>query len=161
MALWDGPGDGEAVFENSSIPCRQCFVFELILDDDVLARFTTYQNDSVWGLWMHRIAPGEEQGDAGNLGPGYRTTCPDLPVGAIDQVTTSLDEDGDIREVRLTIGERPITLLAGEFYEQFDGTLTLTLGDESVLVFDTEDGVAWAKALGAGRVTPDVSVSLQ
>jgi hypothetical protein len=52
-------------------------------------------------------------------------------------------------------------LLAGEFYEQFDGTLTLTLGDESVLVFDAEDGVARAKTLRAGRVTPDVSVSLR
>lgn len=91
----------------------------------------TYQDDTEWGLQLtpdrQREGPREWEGI-------YRQRALDLPLGRIDSVDVRIDED-TLAEVTLRFAEAELLLIAGEVWENFDGTLDFHRYDESVLVF--------------------------
>jgi hypothetical protein len=99
----------------------------------------TYQNDNEFGLQLTPEQPLEPRDWDGI----YRQRALDLPLGAIDSVDVRLDE-GTLAEVTLRFSDAEMLLIAGEIWEDRDGTLSLHRYDESVLVFTD---VAAARAL--------------
>ena len=89
----------------------------------------TYQDDTSFGLWL-RPRTAVRMPDDGS----YRAReLPELPAGPVDEVDVRL-EGGTLAEVRFAIGGRPLLLVAGEVYEDWD-KLRLVRFDESVLAF--------------------------
>lgn len=57
----------------------------------------------------------------------------ELPLGSISNVTVSV-ENGLVASVAFTVAGRRVSLVAGEVHAQFDGTFTIGILDESLLV---------------------------
>ena len=61
----------------------------------------------------------------------------------------TVEGNGLIRAISMEFERGAVTLLAGEFQEEFDDSLRLLLDDESILFFPDGDGLAWAEAQAA------------
>ena len=137
MAFRGGEGDGPSQFSDSTLPFLQLDALYLRLGSGKTVQFITYQNNLKWGLILtFDVEPRELVFDAGSNDSIVRTGELDtFPTGSISAVDVTLDSDGDISEVLLDISGEPILLVAGEVYEQADGTLEVCIGDESILLF--------------------------
>lgn len=135
MAIRESGQAGHPVFSDPSVPYLQFLALRARIDSGEYIKFVTYQNDDNWGLCLTSLEA-EERPYIYNAGDIFRDrVVAELPLGAIAHANYRLDEFGDLERVDLIIGEVPILLIAGEVYEEFDGTLRIQLGgDESVLV---------------------------
>lgn len=147
MAVADVGADGRPSFRNERLPFVQCHVVELALLDGRIARFSNYQNDSVFGVMLEFRASSSIEAhwnDAEREGEAsiYRIAADsDWPSGLIARVDTRL-RDGDISEVELKFADCCVVLKAGEVCEQRDGSLTVNEMDESILLFPDARDVA-------------------
>jgi hypothetical protein len=149
MALWENGTDGLPVFDHPQIPCVQCGIVTIRFDDGAYLCILTNPFGYEWGL----IAT-DYSADAGQLEVHrdpcsiYRkATLEHFPAGRVSRVTVSLNPDGGyIRAITIEFERGAVTLLAGEFEEQFDDSIRLVLDDESILLFPNGDGLAWAEA---------------
>jgi hypothetical protein len=133
MALRDAGGDGFPEWQDDSVALLQLGRLDIVLEDGSQTSVITYQNDDRWGLYRKDGLPPSR----------LRTNEPDsiyrwrpldtLPTGRIRGMSVTLNE-GDIAAVELDVEGRELRLLAGEVYEQNDGSLRVVLMDESVLV---------------------------
>lgn len=134
MAFFEDPPR----FEDPRAPFLQLLSLDATLDGEVRS-IVTYQDDDVWGLWTQPLGPGGSDGI-------YRERhLPELPTGRIDDVTVRLEHDVPA-EVLLSIGSRPLLLLAGEAYEDWGDNLYFCRLDESVLAFTdpaAADTIPW------------------
>ena len=101
--------------------------------------FITYQNDDTgetWGIFTSDLKQSEPELDAGSDDSIFRTReLISFPTGEISAVSVALDSWGDISEVTLDFSGDTILLVAGEVYENWNGTLDVIEGDESILLF--------------------------
>ena len=137
MAFRGGEGDGPSQFSDPALPFLQLGALYIHLGSGKTVKFETYQNDSNWGLILTSdFQPWELLSDARSRDSIFRTReLGSFPTGSVDAVNVTLDSDGDISEVLLDISGEAILLVAGEVYEQADGTFHVCIGDESVLLF--------------------------
>jgi len=137
MALCGGEGDGPPEFSRPNLPFLQASLLYLRLATGRTVVFVTYQNDSNWGLCLNSdLQPGEPELDAGSDDRIWRTReLVSFPLGQVTSVEVSRDDEGDISEVILELSGDAILLLAGEVCPHMDGTLDVTKGDESILLF--------------------------
>ncbi|MET9225339.1 hypothetical protein [Lentzea sp. NPDC003310] len=143
------PDAGPHVFRDPAVPCLQLWGLQAVLAD---GRFGigTYQHHDCWGLWKDtdtRVQDPDHWREP-HSGTRWRVLDDELPVGPITEVTVYGDE-GVVAEVRLTIGGRPLLLVAGEADETWSGELQFLRLDESVLAFTDP-----AKAAGMPWTTP-------
>lgn len=67
----------------------------------------------------------------------------------------SVNADGHVRAISMEFERGAVTMVAGEFDEQFDGSIRLLLDDESVLFFPAGDGLEWAEGqVARGHIHP-------
>lgn len=145
----DVPGS-EPQFQDPAVPCLQLWGLQAVLDGGELFSVCTYDHDTLCGLWRNRHAEFEAKlQNAGMWGePGHGTrwrALGELPVGPVEQVTAYADHDV-LAEVSLTVGGRPLLLVAGELYETWADELEFHRLDESVLAFTdprAADEVSW------------------
>jgi hypothetical protein len=53
----------------------------------------------------------------------------------VESVSPTFDAHGELEKIVLVVGDDRVEMVAGEYYEQLDGSLRIQLsGDESVLV---------------------------
>jgi hypothetical protein len=133
-ALREETAVGGPQFEDRAVPCLQLLTLGAALGDGTFVNVGTYQDDSAWGLWLHRAASDHSADWAGVAGIYRMRTLSELPTGEVDGVSTFLDEEV-LAEVVLRIRGRPLLLMAGELYESAQERLVFTRCDESVLVF--------------------------
>ena len=57
----------------------------------------------------------------------------ELPSGSVNEVHVAL-RDNNIASVELLVEDKRVSLLAGEVYEQHDGTFSVLAMDENILV---------------------------
>lgn len=133
MAVRDDP-TGTPQFADPDVKCLQFFTLDLRTPAGQTVRWSTYQNDDLWGL---QLTADSFDPDLSRVSDGYRRReVRELPVGPIGAVELFADaESGDVLEVHLTVGQTPLLLMAAELYEEWDGSITYVRGDESVLVF--------------------------
>jgi hypothetical protein len=134
MALRETGADGLPQWNDESVPYLQLGRLDLQLSNGKLSSIITYQNDDQFGLCYSEELPPLELGstEAGSI---FRNReLEELPIGKVDSVSVSFDRSGDISDVEMQIGEHRVSLKAGEFYEQWDGSLELLTMDESILV---------------------------
>ncbi|MFI6099493.1 hypothetical protein ACIA8G_28385 [Lentzea sp. NPDC051213] len=134
----DVPGSGPQ-FHDPAVPCLQLWGLQAVFDDGGLFSICTYDDEAVSGLWRNR----SEEFDA-KLHDSSRwaedggvtrwRALRELPVGEVEEVTAYADE-GQLAEVLLVIGGRPLLLMAGELYETWEDELEFHRLDESVLAF--------------------------
>jgi len=120
------------------VPFIQLDVLYLELDGDQLVKFVTYENHGNYGLRLMPISEPSEIVTTNEPNPGsiYRTReLREISLGKIIEVSISTDDTGDIAEVDLTLQDSHILLIAGETYEEFDGSLRFVKPDESLLLF--------------------------
>ena len=160
MALWEQGADGLPVFSHPEIPCVQCLSLMILFEDGTEFRIETNLYDPEWGLIIVGDVPADERNleierDDQSI---YRNAALGrYPVGFITRVTVTPADSGksQVRAIVLELGERAVTLVAGEFEEQFDGSLRLQLDDESILFFPSGDGVDWTEAqIARGHIQP-------
>ncbi|MFB9238431.1 hypothetical protein ACFFWC_23355 [Plantactinospora siamensis] len=134
MALRENVGAGGPQFEDPAVPCLQLLTLGASLGDGTFVTVGTYQDDTAWGLGLHRPA-GDCSADWAGMAGIYRMRgLSELPTGEVDGVSTFLDE-GVLAEVVLHIQGRPLLLMAGELYDSAQDRLMFSRCDESVLVF--------------------------
>jgi len=160
MALWEqGPG-GLPVFSHPEVPCVQCLSLMILFEDGTELRIQTNPYDVEWGLIIVGDVPPNERNleierDEQSI---YRSAALGrFPVGVITRVTVTPagSGKGQVRALVLELGERAVTLVAGEFEEQFDGSVRLLLDDDSILFFPSGDGLDWAEAqVARGPIRP-------
>jgi hypothetical protein len=142
MALRDTTPSGPQ-FIDAEVPLLQLVRVDLTIDAHHRCTIHTYQDDSqddtAWGL---QLAPDKPRADPRDWDGIYRQRSLELPVGRIDGVDVRIDED-TLAEVTLRFAEAELLLIAGEVWENFDGTLDFHRFDESVLAF-TEPAAASA-----------------
>lgn len=140
MALYGGEDRGDAVFSDPRAPFQQFQLLQMELNGGRTALVDAYQDDDGWGLWLTDREPRW----GGHYGI-YREVRPALPTGPIRSVVVEL-YDGLLAEVRLTIDDQKLLLVAGETCENWDGDFDLHWLDESVLVFTdpaAADSLTW------------------
>jgi hypothetical protein len=133
MALCDARVDGFPKWQVDSVPYLQLNRLDFVLGDSSQSSVITYQNDDHWGLFRKDSLPPalRPTNDPDSI---YRWRQLDtLPTGRIRAVSVTLNE-GDIAEIKLDVEGREARVLAGEVYEQNDGSLRVVFMDESILV---------------------------
>jgi hypothetical protein len=149
MALWERGPDGLPVFADLQVPCVQCGSITIGFEDGTRLCIHTNLFGYEWGLIVtdfDRVASElEVHRDPYSI---YRkATLEHFPAGSISRVAVTVNPDGSfIRAFSLEFEQGAVTLLAGEFEEQFDDGIRLMLDDESILFFPNGDGLAWAEA---------------
>ncbi len=133
-AIDEGPPPGFA--GPPRVPCLQLWML-VAQTDTGPRRIVTYQNDTVWGLCLDH----ELIGDGPFEGIYRERQLEELPVGVVHDARVRLDDTGDLAEVLLTVGGKPLLLMAGEIHPTWTDELRFVRGDEEVLVF-TEPGDA-------------------
>jgi len=135
MAFRDEGEDGKPVFEEPTAPFLQLGVVHLTMADGSIVSVQTYEDSGEWGLCPD--VPTEPLKPA--LEGIYRTRrLEGLVTGEVSDVDTTLTQQGNIRTVELRFeGDRSIVLVAGEVYEDEDGSLRYCIDDESVLLFQS------------------------
>lgn len=128
--------EGAHIFKHPDFPFIQAHVIYLWLNGSKVIKIHTYQNDCEWGIYstvledIHELNAEEERDSIFRL-----SVCDAFPLGLINSISTLLNEDGDISEVKLVINSSEILLKSGEVYENHNGTISTRSDDESVLVF--------------------------
>lgn len=141
-------GDGHAPrFAHPELPFVQALALDLVLSGTGRLRMTTWMDDDAQcGLWPRPVAtddasPRPSAQDA----PGsiYRhRTLAWLAGGVVEDVGLTLTTRGLVSEVRLQRGGRGMHLVAGEVHDDGEGRLTVAPGDESVLIFESDEARA-------------------
>src|SRR5262245_60493569 len=121
MALREVGKDGLPQFEDAALPLLQLQVLFVELANGVAVQIITYQDNDEWGLCSNEADP-HFQADAGGI---FRhRELRELPRGKVADVNIGLNERDNISRVELLLvgGER-VLLVAGEVYEETDGSL--------------------------------------
>jgi hypothetical protein len=133
MAMRGGETE-DAQFSDPSVPYLQFLSLHATLDSDDQLDFLTYQNDDNFGLRLSASAANASRDESWS-GIYRARSMPEIPCGNILSIRVVRDNCGDIERVALSVAGCPVTLIAGEVYEETDGSLRVQLGgDESVLV---------------------------
>jgi hypothetical protein len=158
MSLWERGPDGLPVFDHPQVPCVQCGSITIGFEDDTRLTIHTNLFGYEWGLIVTDFDPVaselEVHRDQYSI---YRTaTLERFPAGRISRVAVNVNPDSaHIRAISIEFERGAVTLLAGEFEEQFDDSIRLVLDDESILFFPDRDGLAWAEAqVARGHIDP-------
>ncbi|WP_165857217.1 hypothetical protein [Marinobacter sp. JSM 1782161] len=134
MALREWGPDGLPSFMEPSVPFLQLLVLHARLELDEQLEISTYQNNDNWGLMLTRL-PSSSGFRADHEGIFRTRSLAELPSGSIDSVQVFRDFAGDIERINLVVAGSFLSLIAGEVYENPDGSLQVQVGgDESVLV---------------------------
>ncbi|WP_156213701.1 hypothetical protein [Lentzea aerocolonigenes] len=149
-------------FRDPSVPCLQLWGLLATLDDDEPFGIGTYEHSTDCGLWRHEwLQPKLQNQDVWD-GITRWQAFGELPTGHVDEVAVFVGSSV-VAEVLLTIGGRPLLLMAGEASETWGDELRFVRLDESVLVFTDPaeaDSISWASPReGLVQVTPDLSPS--
>jgi hypothetical protein len=126
-----GETEPDIEFSSHEAPCLQLAYLTAELDDADVVTVDTYQDDGGFGL---RWLPGQEPSRADDDGIFRWRSLPELPTGYVETVLVRVEEDV-IVELSLLIGGHPLLLVAGEAWENWDGSITWHRFDESVLAF--------------------------
>lgn len=145
MAIRVDDGTGVPQFFDKSVPCLQFSVLYVHFDDGAVAAVGTYQDNDEFGLCVDWRAPPL---DAGCEGIFRFREVPELGVGLVGSVTTTLSSRGNLSEVGIFVADREIRLVAGEIYENFDDSLTFCRDDAHVLIFPNSADVAAISWIG-------------
>lgn len=124
-------------FEDPLAPCLYLAILEIHVADDIVARVGTYYDN--WDAWGLSLEPYE-----GGLGvsdsPGSRKRqFENLPIGHVTTVKPRFDEIGNLAEIEMHVDGRFVLLVAGEIHQTWTERLDFVRGDESVLVFSSQD----------------------
>ncbi|GAB5520216.1 MAG: hypothetical protein RhofKO_24670 [Rhodothermales bacterium] len=137
-AIIEGNETEPSQFVHSDVPCIQVGALYLRFREREPMKFTTYQDDDIWGIRISRVENNDElvpRSASGHL-PFRTRHLPDLPAGHLQDVTVTSDgSSGVIAEVVLNIEGQDILLVAGEIYEMWDGGVEFARLDESILLF--------------------------
>ena len=158
MALWERGPDGLPVFGHPQIPCVQCGSITIGFADDTCLRIQTNLSGYEWGLMVTDFCPVARQLEVDRDPYSIYRKAPleRYPTGPISCVAANVDPNsGSIRAISMEFERGAVTLLAGEFEEQFDGSIRLVLDDEHILFFPNRDGLVWAEAqVARGHIDP-------
>ena len=138
MAIRDAGPSGEPQFGESEIPFLQLRSLYLAFESGGTRVIRLEQTDNSWrhhvhrrGIW--RIARRRLR----RRGIYWTRTLTELPTGRIESVNVGTDDEGNIAEMSLLMGNNRIIITSGEVYEELDGSLRVVRPDESVLVHVT------------------------
>lgn len=157
MALWESGTDGLPVFGDPQVPCVQCGRITVRFEDGARLCVDTNLFGYEWGLMVTEHSPEadliEIERDRYSI---YREAALErFPVGRVVRVGVSVNPDGHVRAISMEFERGAVTMVAGEFDEQFDGSIRLLLDDESVLFFPDGDGLEWAEGqVARGHIHP-------
>ncbi|MEA2464311.1 MAG: hypothetical protein QOJ98_2058 [Acidobacteriota bacterium] len=144
MAFREVGRDGLPQFQEA-VPVLQLSVIHVTFAANRKIAIQTYQDDDEWGLFYE--IPDESILLDLEEGIFRSRDLHELPRGLITDVQIHLNDRGNISRVTLSVGNTTtILLVAGEAYEQTDGTLRFARDDESILVFPSaadEHAVVW------------------
>ncbi|MDT7787170.1 MAG: hypothetical protein QOF58_5589 [Pseudonocardiales bacterium] len=149
-------------FRDPSVPFLQLWGLLANLDNSEAFSVGTYEHSTDCGLWRHEwLRPKLQDQDRWDGITRWQAFV-DLPTGHVDEVAVFVGSSV-VAEVLLTIGGRPLLLMAGEASETWGDELRFIWLDESVLVFTdpaAADLVPWASPReGLTQVTPDLPPS--
>jgi hypothetical protein len=164
LRWWDGIEDGHArrpgrclpKFSEPDLPCLQMWGLRATMEDGGVATFSTYQDDTLFGLTVGHQGGGRNSG-SGVQGIYRSRALPELPRGPIQAVAVYLDH-GVVAEVEMRVGDRALLLIAGEAEENDGGRLTWHRLDESILVFfdrSIANGMVWIPDRGGLSLATD------
>jgi hypothetical protein len=133
MAIRDCGRDGGPEFAEAGCEWFQFLVLIACVEgrEEVVG---TCQNDDTWGLCL---LPSGSSDSAGEDYSGIfrERMVSELPVCLVESVSPTFDAHGELEKIVLVVGDDRVEMVAGEYYEQLDGSLRIQLsGDESVLV---------------------------
>ena len=123
-----------------SVQALQLTWLEIILSDGTVSLISTYQNDDLFGLGVndellaYTIQYGARSPSSNPNSIHRYRELPELPVGEISEVDLTLNEYGDIADIRMRIKHHEVILLAAEVSEEWDGSLRIRTMDGCILV---------------------------
>ena len=131
MAVREVGPCGLPVFHDPSVPYLQFLVLVADLGRDGFLRLATRQWKTHWSLYASRSLGLDLNGYTGIF---RQRMIDELPIGQVTSLEVLRDPDGGLEAAHIQIGNDLLHLIAGEVYEESNGTLRIQLGgDESVL----------------------------
>ncbi len=137
MALAEADTPSEIRWEDPSVPFLQLVDLDLVLENGQVLKFWSQMEDGTGfhGLYLEALDALPALFASDNpLSICRGRLLPELPVGAIEIAEIRQDGPNAAVEVRLMIGGVEVRLVAGEVYEQHDGSLRVVEPDESILL---------------------------
>jgi hypothetical protein len=132
MALNEPDDESDLTWYHHSVPMLQLHVLYACIND-TWHSLTIYQNDDEWGIYL-TMTDGNPT-DAQGMSSSFRfRSLPELPTGEIFDVSFNQNDRQNIASIDLCFRDTTLNLLAGEVYENHDGSFAIALLDESVLV---------------------------
>jgi hypothetical protein len=137
IALAEADAASDIRWEDPSIPFLQLVDLDLILADGQVFKFWSQLEDGTGfhGLYLEALDALPSlftSDDPVSIARGR--LLPELPVGAIEIVELRQDGPNATVEVRMMVAGVEVRLVAGEVYEQHDGSLLVVERDESILL---------------------------
>ena len=137
-----GSGDKPLIWHHDSVPFLQFGLFLHFCADAKWHSIRTFQNDQAWGIGVTKSVecPLWKQEnyvvmDGIEVPSIFRAReVAELPLGKVQSVTVKKFDSVNIAAVTFQINGCFVDILAGEVYEQADGTFSLLFEDESLLV---------------------------
>ena len=132
MAVREVGPSGLPVFHDPSVPYLQFLVLVADLGRDGFLRLATRQWKTHWSLYASRSLELDLPNDY--TGIFRQRMIDELPIGQATSLEILKYPDGGLEAAHIQIGSHLLHLIAGEVYEESNGTLRIQMGgDESVL----------------------------
>jgi hypothetical protein len=137
MALTEADAASDIRWEDPNIPFLQLVDLDLVLANGQVFKFWSQMEDGTGFHGLYLEAMGSLPAVLASDDPLsiFRSRLlPELPVGAIEIAELRQDGPNATVEVRLMVAGVEVRLVAGEVYEQHDGSLRVIEPDESILL---------------------------